>query len=431
MRAIRGSLLHCLRDPGFPPNTDAIEYVDDGLLLLDAGAIVGYGPMEDLQRRLPSGTEIIDYSGRLILPGFIDCHVHYPQLPVIASYGTQLLEWLETYTFPTEAKFTDYDYAYAMATLFVDELLKNGTTSAMVFATVHPESVDAIFTAAQKRRMRLISGKVLMDRHCREDLRDTPERGYEESKILIEKWHGVDRLEYAITPRFAPTSTPKQLRYAGDLANECPDVRIHTHLAENQSEIQWVAELFPEARSYLDVYQSFDLVREGSVFAHCVHLDDEDLQQMSHHNAAAAFCPSSNLFLGSGLFDLARVMNAGVTVGLGTDVGAGTSLNMFRTMADGYKVMQLGSKSLSAYRALYLATLGGAEALRIDERVGNFLKGKEADFVVIDRDSTSIIERRRAEASGIDEEFFAQMTMADDRAIHATYILGELAYQKP
>ncbi|MFK8053896.1 MAG: guanine deaminase [Woeseiaceae bacterium] len=430
MRAIRGSILHCLRDPDFPPQPDAVEHFEDGLLLVDNGKIVACGHADKLLTGLSTDIQVTDYRGRLILPGFIDCHVHYPQLSVIGSYGTQLLEWLESYTFPAEAKFADRVHATNTAKTFVNELLRNGTTTAMVFATVHPESVDAIFEAACDQRMRLYSGKVLMDRHCPDDLRDSPEQGYAESRELIEKWHGVDRLGYAITPRFAPTSSPEQLRRAGDLANEFPDVHIHTHLSENHSEIAWVAELFPKARSYLDVYQSFDLVRERSVFAHCVHLDDQDLGQMCQHQAAAAFCPSSNLFLGSGLFDFVRTRNAGVNVGLGTDVGGGTSLSLFNTMADGYKVMQLNGKSLSAFRALYLATLGGAEALCADDRIGNFAVGKEADFIVVDPHSTPMISQRQAITRSIAESFFVQMTLADDRAIEATWILGEPAFER-
>ena len=300
----------------------------------------------------------------------------------------------------------------------------------MVFATVHPESVDAIFSAANERGMRLYAGKVLMDRNCPAELQDTAECSYRNSKALIEKWHGMNRLGYAITPRFAPTSSEAQLEQAGRLAREHPDVHIHTHVAENLAEVRWVAELFPDARSYLDVYNRFGLVRDLSVFAHGIHLDDTDLRCLARNNAAIAFCPSSNLFIGSGLFDLTRTKSRNVCVGFGTDIGGGTSLNMLQTMADGYKVQQLLGNSLSAYQAFYLATLGGAEALHIEDRIGNFEVGKEADFTVLDCQSTPIIARLSERTIDLSDELFIQMTLGDDRAISATYLMGRLAYER-
>lgn len=383
MQALRASILHCLTDPGDESNRSAYEYFEDGLLVVDEGHIVATGNATKLLSELAADTAVIDYTGKLIVPGFIDCHVHFPQLDIIGSYGAQLLDWLNQYAFPAEAKFADPDYAREVAGVFIDELLTNGTTTALVFGTVHPHSADAIFEAADAKGMRLIAGKVLMDSNCPEELRDDAEAGYADSKALIERWHGKGRLGYAITPRFALTSSAEQLAAAGRLASEYPDVWIHTHLAENMEEVDEIARLFPDSRSYLDVYEQHGLLRERAVFAHCLHMDDEDRASMSAHGGAAAFCPTSNLFLGSGLFDLPAFRDAGIRCGLGTDVGGGTSLSLLKTASEAYKVLHLQEHALPATRALYLATLGAAEALYLDDRIGNFASGKEADFVVL------------------------------------------------
>ena len=423
--AYRASVLHFLDDPSVGAG---VEYFDDGVMLVEAGKIAGLGPAGDMLPALPSHTEIIDYSGKLIVPGLIDAHVHYPQTDIIASRGGQLLDWLNRYTFAAEGRFSDSAHAESVAEFFLDELLRNGTTSALVFATSHPQSVDAICGAARRRRMRLIAGKVLMDRHCPEYLQDTPETAYSDSKALIERWHGADRIGYAITPRFAPTSTDAQLEATGQLAREHPDVLVHTHVAENQEEVEWVAELFPWSRSYLDVYDRFGLLRERAVYAHCIYLDEKDRRRMGESSAGMAFCPTSNLFLGSGLFDLAAARRHGVRVGLATDVGGGTSFSMLRTMSEGYKVLQLAGQSLPAYEAFYLATLGSARTLAIDESVGNLLPGKEADFVVMDLHATPLLTRRVHAANDPEEILFALMMLGDDRNTHATYLMGELAY---
>jgi guanine deaminase len=424
--ALRGSILHFLRDPGDATDpAGAYEYFEDGVLVVRDGHVVETGPAHDVLARLPEGTPIVDRTGKLILPGFVDCHIHYSQTDVIASYGEQLLEWLERYTFPAEQRFAEAAHAREVADFFLDELLRNGTTTALVLGTVHPESVDAFFAAAQARGLRMAAGKVLMDRNCPEFLRDTPESGYAESRALIEKWHGRDRLLYAITPRFAPTSTEAQLERAGALAAEFPDVFVHTHLAENRKEVAWVRDLFPWARSYLDVYVRFGLVRPRSVFAHCIHLDEEDVDMLAERRALAAFCPTSNLFLGSGLFDVRRMRNAGVHVGVATDVGGGTSFSMLRTLSEGYKIAQLADQPLSAYRAFFLATLGGAQGLHLDERIGNFAPGKEADFVVIDLTATPLAARRHARTRTLEERLFMAMMLGDDRFIAETYVLGK------
>jgi len=368
---------------------------------------------------------LTELRGKLIVPGFIDCHVHCPQLDIIAAYGEQLLDWLHRYAYPVEMRFSDPDYAREVAGVFIDELLNNGTTTALVFGTVHAHSADAIFEAAETRDMRLIAGKVLMDCNCPEALMDDAVSAYNDSKSLIERWHGRGRLGYAITPRFALTSTRTQLDAAGRLAHEYPDVWVHTHLAENTEEVEQIARQFPSSRSYLDVYDQFGLLRERSVFAHCLHMDSEDRACMAARGGAAAFCPSSNLFLGSGLFDLAAIRDANIRCGLGTDVGGGTSLSLLKTASDAYKVLHLQDHALPPMRSLYLATLGAAEALYLDDRIGNFLPGKEADFVVLDPGATSLTARRTAVAETIEERFFALLTLADDRHVAQTFVRGQ------
>ena len=425
MKAWRASLLHCLADPGEESDPSAWEYFEDGLLLVDDGKVVAAGDAETLLAGPAAHADVTDHRGRLLVPGFVDCHVHFPQLDIIGSFGAQLLDWLNQYAYPAEQQFADPDHAREVAAAFVDELLRNGTTTALVFGTVHPHSADAIFEAAEARDMRLVAGKVLMDSNCPEDLRDDPESGYAESKALIERWHGKGRLGYAITPRFALTSSPEQLAAAGRLAAEYPDVWIHTHLAENMEEVEEIERLFPDSRSYLDVYERFGLLRERAVFAHCLHMDETDRASMAGKGGAAAFCPTSNLFLGSGLFNLPAMRAAGVRCGLGTDVGGGTSLSLLTTASEAYKVLHLREHALPAMRALYLSTLGAAEALYLDDKIGNFTVGKEADFVVLDFEGSSITARRTAAAASIEEKLFALMTLADDRNVAATYVLGQ------
>jgi guanine deaminase len=426
--AYRSSFFHCLADPGPHANDRAVEYLEDGLLVVNNGRVEVLGDAGELLPGLSKHIEQVDLRDKLIVPGFVDCHVHYPQVDIIASYGEQLLDWLNKYAYPVERRFADAEHAREVADFFTDELLRNGTTTAMVFATVHPISVDAIFEAAQKRNMRLIAGKVLMDRNCPEELRDSAESGYSDSKALIEKWHGTARLSYAITPRFAVTSSGEQLAAAGRLASEYPDVFVHTHLAESAQEVELIARYFPSSRSYLDVYDQHKLVREHSVFAHSLHLDDMDRSTMAAKGASIAFCPTSNLFLGSGLFDLRSARDANIKTGIGSDVGGGTSLSQLRTLSEAYKVLQLQGQSLPAFAAFYLATLGGAEALGLDDRIGNFERGKEADFVVLDSAPASITRRRLAATDDVAEKLFALMMLGDDRAVFATYLAGRQAY---
>ena len=409
---------------------DQVRYVEDGLLITQAGKIQWFGTWEAGQKYLPQDIEVQHYPEQLIVPGFIDTHIHFPQTEMVGAYGEQLLEWLNTYTFPTELQFADKAYADQIAHFFVNELLKNGTTTALVFCTVHPESVDALFEAAERHQMRLIAGKVMMDRHAPEGLCDTAETAYTDSKALIEKWHGKGRNLYAITPRFAPTSTPEQLEKAGQLKAEYPDVYVHTHLSENKNEIAWVKDLFPGRKNYLDVYHHYGLTGSRSVFAHCVHLEDAEWDCMHATDSAIAFCPTSNLFLGSGLFPLQKTWDKQVKVGLGTDIGAGTSFNQLQTASEAYKVQQLQGNKLSAFEALYHATLGGAKALHLEDKLGNLNVGKEADFVVLNLNATALQTLRQQRAKNIEDALFALFTLGDDRNIQATYIFGQKAYEQ-
>jgi len=427
--AYRGQILHFTDDPAVAGDRAHI-YHEDGALVVRDGRVVRADDWRTSAATLPPGTTVVDCAGRLLVPGFIDTHVHYPQSDIIASYGEQLLEWLERYTFPTERLFEDPAHAREVASFFLDELLRNGTTTAMVFATVHPESVDAIFGEARRRGMSIAAGKVLMDRNCPDFLRDTAESGYEDSAALIERWHGRDRLHYAVTPRFAPTSTDRQLELAGRLLDEHEGVLMQSHVAENMDEVRWVAELFPWSRSYLDVYDHYGLLRRGAVYAHCIHLDAEDRRRMAATGAAMSFCATSNLFLGSGLFDLDAARAHAIPVGIGTDVGGGTSFSMLRTLSESYKVAQLARQRLSPLAAFYLATLGGARALGLDRHLGNFAPGMPADFVVLDPAATPLMARRMERARGLVEELFVLMMLGDDRAIAATYVMGEERYRR-
>lgn len=421
VQAFKANLLHCLAEPG-ASDTHRVEYIPDGVLLLKDGIVEACGAASAIT--IPENAQITDLSGRLIVPGFIDTHVHYPQVDIIAAYGKQLLEWLELYTFPEESRFDDADHAAQTARFFLDQLLSNGTTTALVFSTVHEESVEAFFTEAQQRNLRMISGKVMMDRHAPTQLLDTAQSSYDQSRRLIEKWHGTDRLGYAVTPRFAATSTPQQLGMAQRLLKEYPDVHLHTHMAENIDECDWVASLFPGHQDYLAVYEHYELVRKRSVFAHCIHLSDNAWKRMAKADASIAHCPCSNLSLGSGLFDLRSAQKHSVRLGLGTDIGAGDSFSILRTINEAYKIQQLQRHTLTPEHAFYLATLGGARALDLDSQIGNFTAGKEADFLVIDEHATPLMSRRISHQSDWQERLFTLLMLGDDRCIEQTYIMG-------
>ncbi len=431
MKAIRAAFLDFVGDPFFVPESESVHYIPDGLLVVEDGKVKDFGAFEALQEKY-AGVAIATHVGKLILPGFIDLHVHYPQTEMIAAYGEQLLEWLNKYTFPTEGKFRDKDYARKIANFFLDELLRNGTTTAVVLTTIFPGSVEALFEEAQRRNMRIVAGQVLMTRNAPDFLINDAKTAYAQTREQIQKWHGNGRSLYAITPRFAITSTDEELTLAGKLKAEFPDVYVHTHLSENPKEIEFTAELFPHSKDYLNVYEQFGLVSDRSIFAHCIHLDDSAFERLAQAGAAIAFCPTSNLFLGSGLFKLgkAKSTNYAIKVGLATDVGAGTSFSMLQTMSDAYKVAQLQGERLSPFKAFYLATLGAAKALALEDKLGSFEIGKEADFVVLDMQATPLMALRNRGGipptlAGLAEQIFATMILGDDRAIAATYVAGE------
>ena len=424
-RIIRGRVLSFSDDPTVS-GARAYALIDDGAVLVAGGLIEGVGEARDILARAPQGAVVDDHAGSFLMPGFIDAHVHYPQTQVIGSYGAQLLDWLHNYTFVEEQKFADPAHCARIAAFFLDELFRSGTTTAMVYCTVHPGSVDAFFAAAEQRGARMIAGKVMMDRDAPEALRDTAQSGYDQSKALIERWRGRGRLGYAITPRFAVTSTPAQLDAAGALAREFPHCYIQTHANENKAEIARVAALFPEAQSYVDVYARAGLLGPLSVLGHCIHLQDSEVAQLAESRSIAAFCPTSNLFLGSGLFDQARLTRAGVRIALATDVGGGTSYSMLRTAAEGYKVLQLNRQSWPAVQAFYRMTLGNARALSLDDRIGSIEAGKEADLIALDPHATPALAHRMETAGGdLEVELFALLTLGDDRAVRQTYVAGE------
>ncbi len=428
VQAYRASVLHFNADPAF--SDASISWHEDGLLIVANGKVRAAGDYAALAPMLAPGTPVHDYSGRVIMPGFIDTHLHFPQTDMIASPAPGLLPWLETYTFPTERQFADPVHARDVAEFFLDQLLRCGTTTAMVYCTVHRESVDAFFEASEARNLRMAAGKILMDRHCPDFLCDTAESGARDTEDLIRKWHNKGRQMYAITPRFAPTSTAAQLQLTGELAQAYPDTYIQTHVSENPDECKWAMSLFPKARSYLDVYDSFGLMRARSMYGHCIWLDERDFARMAESGAAAAICPTSNLFLGSGLFDFERADAARVNLSLATDVGAGTSFSMLQTMNEAYKVARMKGSYLSAARMFYLATLGAARSMQLEGTIGSFAPGAEADFIVLDPKATPLLARRTALCDNLEELLFALALLGDDRAIAATYACGRLVHER-
>src|SRR5712692_8656785 len=430
--ALRGTLVFCRDDPFLTDPQTAFVHEPDGLVICRDGMIQAVGPYAALSAELPSNATLTDHSGCLIAPGFIDTHIHYVQTGIIGAQGRKLLEWLDTYTYVAEQAFADEAVARDTARVFCDELLRNGTTTALVFCSVHAGSVDALFAEAEKRNLRLIAGKVLMDRNAPLALLDTARSGYDQSKVLIGKWHGRGRCLYAITPRAAICSTPEQLEMAGALWREHPDVFVQTHISENRDEIAWVKKLFPQRRDYLDIYAHYGLIGRRAVLAHGVHLEASEFERCHASGTALAHCPTSNLFLGSGLFRLrdARDPRRPVHVGLGTDIGAGTSFSLLATMGEAYKVAQLQSRPVDVIEAFYLATLGGARALALDDRIGTLAPGREADMVVLDPNATPLLAFRNRRSRSIAETLAVLATLGDDRAVRATYVAGEIAHAR-
>jgi guanine deaminase len=429
--AIRAALLTFTGDP-FTQGESAARYERDAIVAVSGGRIVDCGAAAEVGPRLPAGTPVTHYANALVSAGFVDAHVHYPQLGVIGAGGLPLLGWLERHTFPAEARYADFEYAREVASRYVEESLRHGITTAAVFCTVHAHSVDALFEAALARDLRTIGGKVLMDRNAPDGLRDTAQRGYDESKALIDRWAGRGRLGYAITPRFAATSSPAQLEAAGALWRERPGTWLQSHVAENPAEVDWISRIFPQHARYLDVYAHYGLLGPRAIYAHGIHLEEADWQALHASGTAIAHCPTSNNFLGSGLFRMARAKDAArpIRVALGTDVGGGTHLSMLRTMQAACEVAQMAGDPLSPARAWWLATAGGALALGLDDAIGSVAPGREADLVVLDLASTPLIEFRMRHAQSLDEVLGVQMALGDDRAIRATYVAGKLAHDR-
>jgi len=431
LTAIRGPALTFTGDP-FVSGTEAtMRYESDAIVAMAGGKITHFGPAAALKAALPAGTHIYEYgSDALILPGFIDCHVHYPQTQIIGAYGEQLLDWLGKYTFVAEQQFASVAHARTVANVFLDECLRAGTTTVASFCTVHEHSADAFFEAAAERGMRTIAGKCLMDRNAPDALRDSAQRGYDESKALIGRWHGKGRASYAITPRFAPTSTPEQMELAGSLWKEHPGTYLQSHVSENRAEVAWAKQIFPGRAGYLDIYDHYGQLGPRAIYGHGIWLTDAELARMHESGTAIAHCPTSNMFLGSGLFDLRRAKQAprAVRVGLASDVGAGTSLSMLKTMGAAYQIAQLGGGTLPAPLAFYLATRGAAQALYLDDRIGSIAVGMEADLAVLNMKSTPLIDFRMSRCETFEEALFVQMTMADERAIRTVVVDGKLLH---
>jgi len=426
---LRGRLLRFAGDPFEIGAEAALAYDEDGALAMRDGLIADVGPAGMVLADHPEA-EVIRTGEGLIAPGFVDCHAHYPQTAIIASYGTQLIEWLNTYTFPEESRFGDPAHARAAAVAFFDEQLRNGSTTACSFCTIHPASVDAYFEEAARRGLRALGGKVMMDRNAPGTLRDTAQSGYDDSKALIARWHGKGRALYAVTPRFAPTSSAAQLTAAGALWAEHPDCPMQTHLSENHNEIRWVSELFEADPDYLGVYEKHGLLGPRAIFGHAIHLTERERARLAETGAAVAHCPTSNQFLGSGECDVQGLAVSGVRVGLATDVGGGSSFSMFHTMKAAYEVAQRRGVSLSPVHLWWLATAGSARALGIGERIGNLSPGLEADAVVLDLASTPLLRHRMARAESITEAMFAQIVLADDRAVLRTLSGGQVVHQR-
>ena len=424
-KILRGRLLSFRSAPQGAADSDAFFYEEDGGLLISEGIILAKGLYSDVVASAPENTATIDHRPHLILPGFIDTHIHFPQAQVIASWADQLLDWLNDYTFPAELQFADKSHGKRIAGAFYDALLSHGTTTAVAYCSSHPNSVDAYFEEAETRGMLMLGGKTMMDRNAPEDLCDTAQSSYDDSKALLDKWQGRGRAHYVITPRFAITSTPGQLEAAGTLKREHPECRLQTHINENHNEIAFTRELYPDAAHYLGVYESFGLLGPGTLLGHCIHMTGHEMQVMRETDSVAVFCPTSNLFLGSGLFDKAAMEAAGVRSAIATDVGGGTNYSMLRTLDEGYKVLQLQRQRMHPLASFYWITRGNAEALSLVNRIGTLEPGTDADLVVLNSKATAPMSLRMETVETLSEELFVLQTLGDDRAIAETYVAGE------
>jgi guanine deaminase len=428
-KLLRGRLLSFRRAPQSLTDTDSYFYETDGGLLIEDGKIVAVGAYADIKGKAPEETEETDHSPHLIMPGFIDTHLHFPQMQVIASYAANLLEWLNTYTFPEECRFVESAHAKRIARHFYDELVRHGTTTAVAYCSVHKTSADAFFAEAMRRNMCMVGGKVMMDRNAPQGLLDTPEMGYDETRQVIADWHGKGRNHVAITPRFAITSTPEQMEAAATLAREFPDLHIQTHLSENHEEIEFTCGLYPDAIDYTDIYARYGLLGKKSLFGHCIHLSEREADAMNEAGAVAVHCPTSNLFLGSGLFPLKALSRRekAVRIGVATDIGGGSSYSMLRTMDEAYKIQQLLGERLNPLESYYYMTLGNAEALSLAGSIGTLEPGTEADLVVLNAGATPAMALKMEVVKTLPEELFLLQTMGDDRTVVETYVAGVAA----
>jgi guanine deaminase len=424
---LRGRLLSFHRRPESLEDRASYLYEEDGGLLIEDGVIAAIGDYQTVKTDAPDDAQEIDHRPHLILPGFIDTHVHFPQMQVIGSYAANLLEWLNTYTFPEECKFVEKAHAERIATHLFDELIRHGTTTAAAYCSVHKVSADAFFAESLKRGTLMIGGKVMMDRNAPQGLLDTPEMGYDETRAVIAEWHGKGRNHVAITPRFAITSTPAQMEAAATLAREFPDLHIQTHLSENLEEIRYTCSLFPEAEDYTDIYARYGLMREKALFGHCIHLSDREADAMSEAGAVAVHCPTSNLFLGSGLMPLKKLISRDkpVTVSVATDIGGGSSYSMLRTMDEAYKIQQLLGERLNPLESYWLMTRGNAEAVKLADQIGSLDPGTDADLVVLSARATPAMALKMEVVSSLAEELFLMQTLGDDRVIAETYVAGK------
>ena len=423
---IRGRTLSFHADPVDTEN--AYTYHEDGAVITHDGRIEAVG---DYAALCDLGLPEIDHRPHLILPGFIDTHIHFPQVQVVASWGAQLLDWLNTYTFPEESRFAQQGHAPQMAEHFLNLLLAHGTTTAVAFCSVHPQSTDALFSAADRRNMAMIAGKVMMDRNAPEGVLDTPQQGYDDSRALIAKWHGTGRQRYAITPRFAITSTPEQMEMTGQLVREHPDCHIQTHLSENRDEIAFTLSLYPKARDYLDIYETYGLLGDKILLGHSIHLEEREIARMAETGSHPVFCPTSNLFLGSGLFDEGGLRARGISSGIATDIGGGTSYSMLQTLNEGYKILQLRGQKLHPFAAYHWATRGNARVLGMEDEIGTLAPGSMADLVVLDSRATPAMALRMERATTLAEELFILQIMGDDRSVAQTYVAGQPMLDRP
>jgi len=421
VKVLRGRVLSFVDEPASIDDAKSYRYIEDGAVVIGGGKIIMVG---EFNPKAAAHHEVIDHRGKLILPGLIDPHIHFPQMQVIGSYAANLLEWLNTYTFVEEQRFADEAHSTRIAGRFFDELIRHGTTTAAAYCTIHPTSVDAFFGEAAKRDMLMVGGKVMMDRNAPEALRDTPQSGYDESKALLEKWHGQGRAHYAITPRFAITSTHEQMEMAEALAREYPDVHIQTHVGENLAEVAFAKELFPNLPDYLGIYERYHLLGPKTLLGHCIHLTHRECEVLTQTRSVAVWCPTSNLFIGSGLFDHDRLHAHGARIAVATDVGGGSSYSMLRTLDEGYKVLQLRGQRLNPLRSFYMMTLGNARAMSLDDRIGTIETGRDADLVVLDASATPQMALRMEAVDTLANELFLLQTCGDDRAVVETYVAG-------